>query len=884
MKPYRIWILVLVLLTLSLLPGHETGAAPPPKPRVDFAPGELLIKFESGLSAQSAMQALRPYGASRDRALYKSPIELWRVPEGEELALAEKLSALPQVAYAEPNYVVRALETVPNDPRYNRQWAHKEIMHSPQGWDITTGSADIIIAVLDSGIDAAHPDLADKLVPGYDFVDNDSNPHDLNGHGTHVAGIAAAATNNGIGIAGTSWGARIMPIRVLDAEGSGYDSDIIEGLNWAANHGADIINLSLGGPGYNQSAQDAVNNVHAQGILIVAAMGNCREQEEPYCPEANPTLYPAAYDNVMAVAATGPDDVYASYSQYGPHCDIAAPGGDILTSWSQGIYSTMPTYDVYLTTNYGYYKNYDYLNGTSQATPHVAGLAALIWSLDPTLTPDQVQSLMEENAVDRGTAGWDEDYGHGRIDLGATLQALDVLGAPTLDPISNPDEDGEYVLSWSGDPDATEYRLQEDDNSDFTSPHSLYLGSDTQYTVTQQPAGIWYYRVQASNANGESPWSNVVSTTIRPTAPVLNPIENAAQEDAYTVIWSAVGGAQAYTLQEAATVGFTNAVTRYVGSETHYEVTGQDEGTWYYRVHATASTGDSDWSHVVSTTVAPSTLEPPTLQAIANDDEDGDYTVAWSAVPSATTYTLEESPDGYFTAPTTLYNGANTSFNVTGRNPGTWHYRVRAHSATDSSPWSLPQAAYVGPLNVYLPLVMRNYGPTTLRNGDFESGSTGWVQYSSNGFSLIMDATDLPTNIPPHGGQWAAWLGGANDEISYVEQAITVKSQRPYLTYWRWVISEDVCGFDHGYVLFAGDTVEQHALCEDTSTGSWARHSVDLSEYVGQRSLLRFQATTDSTLLSNLFIDDVALSESLLPDQAGAPSSRPPTLPTKDRR
>jgi len=183
-------------------------------------------------------------------------------------------------------------------------------------------------------------------------------------------------------------------------------------------NGADILNLSLGGPTFSQAMQDEVNAAHAAGRLVVAAMGNDRTN--------NPTDYPAACDNVFAVAATNRYDNYAPYSQYGSHCDIAAPGGEMnYLHDSNGVYSTMPTYSCYYHTQWGYSLSYDYLRGTSQAAPFVSGLAALVWSRAGGLSPDDVQVLIENTATDRGPAGWDEDYGWGLIDAEAALLATD---------------------------------------------------------------------------------------------------------------------------------------------------------------------------------------------------------------------------------------------------------------------------------------------------------------------------------------------------------------------------------------------------------------------------------------------------------------------------
>ena len=430
---WRVFLVVMMLLALVLQGLPVAGSAnahrpdvPPASegrgPESDWVPGEILVRFERSVSSSTA-QVAAGFGATRARTLYGSDVELWRVPVGQERSVAARLEARADVVYAEPNYIYSAFGT-PDDPLFSRQWAHT-IIHSVGAWNLQTGAATTVIAILDTGIDETHPDLAPKIVAGYDFVDNDMNPHDTNGHGTHVAGIAAAQTNNGTGIAGMDWGARIMPVRVLGETGSGTNEQITAGIIWATQHGADVLNLSLGGPSYSQAMQDAIDSTHAAGRLVIAAMGN----ERP----TNPTSYPAALDHVFAVAATTSTNTYAPYSQYGAHTDIAAPGGYMeYYSDPRGIYSTMPTYACYLTSHEGFLKNYDYLRGTSQAAPLVAGLAALVWSEDPTLTADEVQGVIETTAVDLGAPGWDPTYGYGRIDALAALQAV---SAP--DPVTD---------------------------------------------------------------------------------------------------------------------------------------------------------------------------------------------------------------------------------------------------------------------------------------------------------------------------------------------------------------------------------------------------------------------------------------------------------------
>ncbi len=866
-RPIRLILTMLLILSILLT------ATPAPtqatrevdlnvaRPVQAFAPGELLVRFEGEDSrtgaASSAMQlALEKYNMGAIHPLYNSDVQLMRVPEGRELEIAAALNADPGVVYAEPNYVYTAFDLVPNDPSYSKQWAHP-IVHSPGAWGITTGNTNIIIAIIDSGVDTSHPDLAGKLVAGNDFIDDDNDPTDANGHGTHVAGIAAAVTNNGVGVAGMSWDARIMPVRVLDNKGSGYNADITDGITWAYQNGADIINLSLGGTSYSQAMQDAINTAHAAGSLVIAAMGNCRNAIGG-CTTANPTQYPAAYNHVMAVAATDSGDSYAVYSQYGTHCDITAPGGE-LTYYgdSNGIYSTMPTYAVYLTTYYGYQRNYDYLQGTSQATPYISGLAALIWSMNSALTPDEVQSLIEQTANDLGPAGKDQDYGWGRINAYAALATLTPLDPPVLKAIENSDGDHTYTVTWSTVADAVSYLLQESTMANFSSSTTRYSGPNTQTQVTGQSVGVWYYRVRAVDVSSKaSNWSNIESVTVLPAAPVMTPIDNPTNADAYVVQWSAVTGAYSYVLVQDSDPAFTSPITRYGGSATGYNVTGQPGGTWHYRTRATHGGLIGPWSASVSTTVDPAPLSAPIL-SVLSDDRDGDYTLDWTDVTGATVYTLEESLSPYFTSPLVVYGGAASIYTVTEQTGGQWRYRVRAAGPAGSSPWSATKTVIVTSY-VYLPLTLRNYVPpiliTAIPNGDFESGLDHWNTHSEKGRVVI--ANTFAGGVTAHGGDWAAWLGGDNDESAYIQRQIVIPDNTPYLNYWYWIDSEDACSFDIGRVGVNDTAIVTYELCSPEKTNGWVEETLDLRPYTGLTVTLSISVTTDWSISSSLFVDD----------------------------
>ena len=509
--------LLLFVLLLGFAPlAVTTTPAEGDSPELEYKPGEILVKFHTDVRSADAGALRQDVQGAFMRTLYASPVELWQVPAGAEQAAVDQLNADPRVEIAELNVRYQALGA-PNDPRFSSQWAH-DIMNSEDAWEYTTGSAGVVIAVLDSGIDSSHPDLSGKVVAGWDFVDDDSTPNDQNGHGTHVAGIAAASTNNGIGVAGMSWQAQVMPVRVLDNTGSGYNSDILDGITWAASHGADIINLSLGGTTYSSIMQTAVNSAHSGGSLVVAAMGNCRVMVGS-CPSTNPTMYPAAYNNVMAVAATDPADHYTSYSQYGAHCDVAAPGGE-MTAYHDpnGILSTMPTSPVFLTVNYGYSTGYDQLQGTSQAAPYVSGLAALVWALAPTLSNDQVQSLIEQAAEDLGPTGWDPNYGYGRIDALAALKLLTVSNFVITDAVESP---GSLEVSFAWEEPlniANTYEIKshsapitEANWSSATTLTDTLPGTAETYTTTIAYTGeTRYFAIKAVNSSGDRmPISNL---------------------------------------------------------------------------------------------------------------------------------------------------------------------------------------------------------------------------------------------------------------------------------------------------------------------------------------------------------------------------------------
>jgi serine protease len=338
--------------------------------------------------------------------------------EGEAASVARDAAASGDLVSVEVDSPVR-VET--NDTYYSQQWAFQETSYQA-AWTSTTGTG-AVVAVVDTGVQADHLDLKGQVKTGRQFLGNSSNEgkkycgSDPYGHGTHVAGIVAAKANNHRGVAGMAPGAKILPVRVLDANGIGSASNVAKGIVWAADHGADVINLSLGGASMSQAQKIAIDNARLNGVVVVAAAGN---DGNPTDPGPDPFLYPAAYAPTIAVASVyqvTPGTVGLSgFSTVAPYVDISAPGG--------GIKSTITFVD---TNGHVYQRGYGTMSGTSMATPHVSAAAALIKALYPNCSPDHVATALMNSAIDLGSAGVDSFFGAGLVNpSGALAQAATV--------------------------------------------------------------------------------------------------------------------------------------------------------------------------------------------------------------------------------------------------------------------------------------------------------------------------------------------------------------------------------------------------------------------------------------------------------------------------
>lgn len=334
------------------------------------------------------------------------PLRLLEVEADPSGAAALRRS--PLVEWAHRERVLRIAGVRPNDPLFADQWP-LERMGALRGWRVERGAAsDVVVAVVDSGVDYSHPDLKDRMVDGFDFANRDDDPVDDHGHGTHVAGIVAAEPDNRRGIAGVSWGASIMPLKACDTEGACGTFDVAAALAFAAVGGARVVNISLSGPHDSCPPELLLAGTLAEqrGVLLVASAGNSAQ-------DGNPVMYPAACDGYVAVGATAQDDRWAPFSEHGDYVDLSAPGVRVPSTLPPGLTIT----DDPATPGYGP------ADGTSMAAPHVSGLAALLFAQHPEWTPLEVEEHMEATAVDLGPRGADDRFGAGRIDIARALGA-----------------------------------------------------------------------------------------------------------------------------------------------------------------------------------------------------------------------------------------------------------------------------------------------------------------------------------------------------------------------------------------------------------------------------------------------------------------------------
>jgi thermitase len=549
----NVWreFLIIIILFALLAPVQAIRGESTPSPGStgliispdDYARDELIIRFRPEIASDPARlrdvanRAHTRIGAVLKKDLGKNglkEVQVVRIPASLSIEEAAGLYRNnPSVLYAEPNYKV-SIATIPGDPSFSQQWALHNTGQSgglvdadidaPEAWDTTQGSADVIIAVIDTGVDYTHPDLAANIwtntgeiagntidddhngyvddVYGWNFFNNTPYSRDDNGHGTHCAGIIGATGNNGNGVTGVNWRVRIMPLKFMNSAGSGYVSDAAEAIWYAKLNGADIASNSYGGTGYSQTLKDAIDGT---GIVMVCAAGNSGSNND-----LTP-IYPASYSsqNIIAVAATGRTDALASFSNYGASSvDVAAPGVEIFSTYPGG--------------------GYAWMSGTSMATPQVAGIAGLLLSVRPDLTTTQVKDSIIAS-VDQKTGLSTKVASKGRVNVYRALTLVTPSAAPTIATIS-PDSGNNSGLvtttnlTGSGFVTGSEPVLRKLGQADISAT-GITIVSSTKITcsfnLNGKQAGSW--DVVVTNPDGQSAiLPGGFSVTLAPPPPRVN--------------------------------------------------------------------------------------------------------------------------------------------------------------------------------------------------------------------------------------------------------------------------------------------------------------------------------------------------------------------------
>lgn len=407
-QPKRKFRVLSPTLLITLLTGAGLSMAASPVFAIEsgtgWVKGRILVQPRAGLDAAELDKVLKPHGGRSLRKINGINVHIIELPAAaSETAVVNSLKKHRHIKFAELDYILHADKTA-NDPYAPSEW-HLNKMQVASAWDISLGNG-VTVAILDTGVDATHPDLAGQLVPGWNMFDNNADTTDVYGHGTMVAGVVGAASNNAIGVSSFAWQAKIMPVRISGLDGMASISTIANGLVWAADHSARVANISYAVSGYS-TVQNSAQYMKNKGGITVVSSGNSGSLDSS-----------VANDTMISVSATDSNDVVTSWSTYGPFVDVSAPGAGIWTTTRGGGYSAV--------------------SGTSFSSPATAGTVTMMMAANPKLGPVDVGNLLKSTAVDIGASGWDQYYGYGRVNTFAAVQAaaLAVPGDSTAPVVS----------------------------------------------------------------------------------------------------------------------------------------------------------------------------------------------------------------------------------------------------------------------------------------------------------------------------------------------------------------------------------------------------------------------------------------------------------------
>jgi len=600
--------------------------------------------------------------------------------KGLEKAFSKQLMSTGAVKFAEPDVLVPHTAT-PNDTYYSTQWHHATI-NSPIAWDQTTGSDGldtVKVCVLDTGVDTDHPDLVGNLLlPGYNArLEQDGNVEDAHGHGTGTSGVVGAVGNNNLGVSGMVWDINIIPVQIniSDTSSSAYISDMATGITWCSDQGGKVANLSYGGAQYSTIDTAAQYLRNSGGLLFMSAGNDGTNNSIEDYPD---------YTSFVVVGATNSSDMKSSFSEYGPFVDITAPGESIRTTYTDG--------------------EYVYYSGTSFSSPMTAGLAALIYTVNPNFTPAEVENYIFNTAVDLGDTGDDDMYGHGRIDAGAAVTAaMNDFGTPNIPPVAVATVDktsgsAPLTVTFDGsgstdtDGDIISYVWNFGDGN---------TGSGETATHTYQTEGTYNATVTVTDNRAAQAISTPITIEVTPNLSTINAPTNltaAVDGSSVSLNWTDNSSNETgFDIYRAEKIRgkYNYALIDSVSANT-YTDTNVDIGTFKYKVQAkgTYAGGDiySDFSNEVSVKVEtslpvepdPGTLSDPVLSASSSGL---DVALTWAHdCPEGSTCTYHiERGDAKVRGQinfSQIASESTLSYGVTEESTGTYYYRI--YATTDS--------------------------------------------------------------------------------------------------------------------------------------------------------------------------------------------------------